>query len=57
MTIGEEEEIAKRGKRLFFFVAPPSARAFLAFPTLNPSLASHEFGQIVEGRDPAPATQ
>ena len=48
MPIGEEEEITKRCKLLFFFVAPPSARAFLPFPTLNPSLASHEFGQIAE---------
>ena len=57
MPRGEEEEIAVRGETLFFFVAPPSVRAFLAFPTLNPSLASYKFGQIAERRDRAPATQ
>jgi hypothetical protein len=57
MPRGEEEEIAVRGETLFFFVAPPSARAFLALPTLNPSLASYKFGQIAERRDRAPATQ
>jgi hypothetical protein len=51
MPRGEEEEIAVRGETLFFFVARPSARAFLAFPTLNPLLASHKFGQIAAHRD------
>jgi hypothetical protein len=36
MPRGEEEEIVERDESLIFFVAPPAARAFLAFPTYYP---------------------
>ena len=56
MPRGEEEETVARDELLFFFIAPPAARALVAFPTQYPSsfkkMSADNLAPVVGGRYP-----